>query len=267
MRKHTAILLVLSFASILGIAYGFQRGGGRPMFREPELPLPADANEKTEWAFARLRYPNYGGYGMRGWGGGAWTTDYPKADRQFVQGVRRLTRLHTKSVEQVMDLDSDEIYNWPWIYAVEVGHWELTEAQCEKLRDYLLRGGFLMVDDFHGTLEWEIFIASIERVFPERPIVDLPNSDAVFHVIYDIDQRFQVPGVAALSRGVTYEDNGYEPRWRGIYDDKGRIMVAICHNMDLGDAWEWADSPDYPERYASLAYRIGVNYIIYAMTH
>jgi len=184
-----------------------------------------------------------------------------------VQGVRRLTRIHTRSVEQVVDLDSDEIYNWPWIYAVEVGHWALTDAQCKRLRDYLLRGGFLMVDDFHGTWEWENFMASMSRVFPDRPVVDLDSSDPIFHVLYDLDERFQVPGIQYWYSGRLYEKDGVEPRWRAIYDDKGRIMVAICHNMDLGDAWEWADHPRYPEPYASLAYRTGINYIIYAMTH
>ncbi len=100
------------------------------------------------------------------WGGRSrWTTDYPKADRQFVQGVRRLTRLHTRSVEQVVDLDSDEVYKWPWMYAVEVGYWELNEPQANKLRDYLLRGGFLMIDDFHGTYEWDVFIRTMNARF------------------------------------------------------------------------------------------------------
>jgi hypothetical protein len=107
----------------------------------------------------------------------------------------------------------------------------------------------------------------MRRVFPDRPIVDIPNSDAIFHVLYDLDERFQVPVVRYIYDGRTYEQNGYDPQWKGIYDDHGRIMVAICHNMDLGDAWEWADEPRYPEKFSSLAYRIGVNYIIYAMTH
>jgi len=167
----------------------------------------------------------------------------------------------------VVDLDGDDIFNYPFVYAVEVGQWYLSEAQAAKLREYLLRGGFLMVDDFHGTYEWEVFMASMSRVFPDRPVVDIENQDAIFHVLYDLDERVQVPGLAALYNGVTYEQDGIVPRWRAIYDDKGRIMVAICHNMDLGDAWEWADDPGYPEKYASLAYRIGINYIIYSMTH
>ena len=228
-------------------------------------PIPHDATEKTEYAFARLRYPSFrGGYYSRR---GSWSTDYPKADRQFVQGVRRLTRIHTRSMEEVVDLDSDAIYDYPWIYITEPGHWDLSDKQAAKLRDYLLRGGFAMTDDFHGTFQWDVFIASMNRVFPDRQILDLQNTDPIFHVLYDLDDRFQVPGIQYWYTGSVSEDDGYEARWRGIYDDKGRLMVAICHNMDLGDAWEWADHPRYPERYASLAYRIGVNYIIYAMTH
>jgi hypothetical protein len=227
------------------------------------LVTPPDADEKTEWAFARLMYPSaYGGFR-----GARWTTDYPKADRQFVQGVRRLSRLSVRSVEQVIDPDTEQVFDWPWIYAVEVGYWDLTDAQCKKLRDYLLRGGFLMVDDFHGTREWQGFMASMTRIFPDRPVVELEDKDPIFHMLYDLDERFQVPGTAALFGGTTYERDGIFPRWRGIYDDKGRIMVAICHNMDLGDAWEHADKPWYPEKYTSLAYRIGLNYIIYSMTH
>lgn len=268
MSKRAVILLAMSLLLVLGTTYAQFQGGRRGRFYDRELPMPADANEKTEWAFARLRYPTheiYSTYG-RGWGG-SWTTDGPKAERQFVQGVRRLTRLHTRSVETVVDLDSDEVYNWPWIYGVEVGHWQLSDAQVVKLREYLNRGGFLMVDDFHGTREWAIFVESMNKVFPGRAIVELQNSDPIFHVIYDLDQRVQVPGISPLIRGLTHEQDGYEARWRAIYDDKGRVVVAICLNMDLGDAWEWADSPDYPEQYTSLAYRIGVNYIIYAMTH
>ncbi|HBY62572.1 MAG TPA: hypothetical protein DEH78_22350, partial [Solibacterales bacterium] len=179
----------------------------------------------------------------------------------------RLSRVHTRSVEQVVDLDSNDLFDYPWIYAVEVGHWALSDEQAAKLREYLLRGGFLMTDDFHGTLEWQVFIASMGRVFPDRPIVDLPNADAVFHVLYDLDERFQVPGIQYFYTGRIWERDGVDAQWKGIYDDKGRLMVAICHNMDLGDAWEHADHPQYPERYASLAYRVAINYIIYSMTH
>lgn len=230
------------------------------------VPFPSDGNEKTEFAFARLRYmPKRNGYWGRG--GGAWSTDYPKADRQFAQGLRRLTRLHTRSVEQVIEPDSDDMYNYPWIYATEVGRWDFTERHAARLREYLLKGGFMMTDDFHGTFEWAVFVEGMQKIFPDRPINDLQNADEIFHVIYDLDERFQIPGIQMFYTGQIWENDGIEPRWRGITDDKGRIIVAICHNMDIGDAWEWADHPRYPEKYASLAYRIGVNYIIYSMTH
>jgi hypothetical protein len=240
-----------------------------PGMEDDRAPVPPDAYEKTEWAFARLMYPSirWGGRGFGGWGRGSWGTDFPKADRQFVQGVRRLTRIHTRSTEQVVDLDTDEVFNWPWLYAVEVGHWDLTDAECRRMREYLLRGGFFMCDDFHGTQEWEVFVASIKRVFPDRPIVEIGDTDPAFHVLYDLDDRVQVPGVQYLHSGRTWEKDGVQPHWRAIYDDKGRILAAICFNQDNGDAWEWADFPQYPEKLASQAYRMGINYIVYAMTH
>lgn len=266
MRLRSVVPAALLLLSVT-VLFGLQRGSRRFMNEEDNpAPMPADADVKTEWTFARLKYPTgrFQGYWIYR---GSWPTDYPKADRQFVQGVRRLTRLHTRSIEHVVDLDSDDIFNYPWIYAVEVGHWGLNDAQAGKLREYLLRGGFLMVDDFHGSYEWEVFMHSMSAVFPDRPVVEIEDKDAIFHVLYDLDQRVQVPGIQYWYSGRVYEKDGVEPRWRGIYDDKGRLMVAICFNQDNGDAWEWADSPRYPEKFASQAYRMGINYIIYAMTH
>jgi hypothetical protein len=135
------------------------------------------------------------------------------------------------------------------------------------MREFLDRGGFFMCDDFHGTEEWDVFIHSMQRVFPDRPIVELDNTDQIFHVIYDLDDRYQVPGWTPVRRGMTYEYDGYNAKWRGIYDDHGRVMVAICHNMDLGDSWEHADNPQYPQKYSALGIRIGINYVTYSMTH
>ena len=227
----------------------------------PESQLPRDGDEKTEWAFARLRYHS----AQRGWY--SWGIDSPKSDRQFVQGVRRLTRVQARSVEEVVSLRDDRIFDWPWIYAVEVGHWDLSEPEAKRLREYLLRGGFLMVDDFHGTFEWAVFTDGMRRVFPDRPIVDIPNGDQIFHMIYDLDHRIQVPGIQYWYTGRIWERDGKEPEWKAVYDDKGRIMVGICHNQDNGDAWEWADHPRYPEQYASQAYRLGINFVVYSMTH
>ncbi len=243
------------------------------------FPMPPDFEERTEWVFARLMYPTMPGvhgYGRRGFGRygdpwtqgyTSWTTDYPRSDRHFAAALRRLTRVHARSVEQPVNLDEGDGYDWPWLYAVEVGHWNLSEGQAKGMREYLLRGGFFMCDDFHGTEEWEVFEHSMQRVFPDRPIVDIENPDAIFHVMYDLDDRYQVPGAQFLYSGRTWEYDGVVPHWRGIYDDKGRLMVAICFDMDLGDSWEHADNPEYPEKYSALGIRIGVNYVVYAMTH
>jgi len=274
------IRLALALVLTVGCAlYGYQRFGSgqrRSQVYEPEMQSPADEDPPDAWvegefAFARLRYRQYSrGYG-RGFGGyrrSSWGTDSNTAERHLMQGVRRLTRIDARSVEEIIDADSDEVYKWPWLYAVEVGHWELSESHARRLREYLDRGGFLMVDDFHGGYEWDVFMASLQRVFPDKPVVDLPDSDSIFHTLYDLDNRFQVPGYQYVRSGLTYErEDGKEAHWRAIYDDTGRVQVAICHNVDLGDAWEWSDDPRYPEPFAGLAYRIGLNYIIYSMTH
>ena len=195
-----------------------------------------------------------------------WTQDYPRADRAFSQAVRRLTRVDARSVEQPVNLDDgDEIYNWPWLYAVQVGEWGLTQPQAQKLRDYLLRGGFFMADDFHGSQEQAYFEKTMKMVFPDRPIVDIPNNDPIFHTVFDLDDRYRITGAEHLTVG--YKIDGKVARWEGIYDDKRRIMVAISLNSDIGDSWEWSDTPQYPLKFSDLGMRIGVNYVVYAMTH
>ena len=256
----------------LGVGQRTSRKAQTPMpFREypgweyENFPLPEDAQVPGEWTFARLMYR-----AVPTWRGrmNNWTIDYPRSDRHLSAAIRRLTLIQTRSVEEpVAAEDQDDIYNWPWLYAVEVGHWDLTDLQAAKLRDFIERGGFFMCDDFHGTVEWETFAASMKKVFPDRAIVDLPNGDAIFHTVFDLDDRYQVPGEQFVYTHQKFEKDGFNPRWRGIYDAKGRIVVAICHNMDLGDSWEHADNPLYPEQYSALGFRIGVNYLVYSMTH
>jgi hypothetical protein len=268
-----AVFLGSAFALDRTLPHPFRQYAGVE-YRLGSVPLPPDYQDKAEWAFARLMYPpgwndGYAGrFGGMDWRDGLslWTQDFPRADRHFSAAVRRLTRIQVRSVEQCVNLeDGDDIYNWPWLYAVQVGEWGITDQQAKKLRDYLLRGGFFMADDFHGTIEWQVFEQSMKRVFPGRPIVDIPDSDAIFHTVYDLDDRYQIVGAEHLAEG--HKKDGYVARWRGIYDDKGRVMVAISFNSDIGDSWEWADEPQYPEKYSALGIRVGVNYIVYAMTH
>ncbi len=261
---------LLLFGSLLAFQREFRE---YPAIEYNDFPVPPGAQEKTEFAFARLMYPPaptamFDRAGPR-WAEGmsSWTQDYPRADRHFLLALRRLTRIHARSVEQPVNLDDgDDVYNWPWLYAVRPGEWLLTDAQAHKLRDYLLRGGFFMADDFWGTPEWAVFWESMGRVFPDRQAVELENSSAIFHTIYDLDERYQISGAWGLY-GRGYQNDGRVAHWKGIFDDKGRLMVAITQNSDLGDSWEWADSPEYPERFSALGIRIGVNYITYAMTH
>jgi hypothetical protein len=236
-----------------------------------DFPLPSDWNTPAEFTRARLKYTAYGRvhiFDDVGGGALAWSIDYPRTDRHFLQGLRRLTRIDARSVEQVVELDNtDDVYNWPFLYAVEPGHWTLNDEEADQLRDFLLRGGFLMTDDFHGTLEWEVFMEGLHKVFPDRPVVDIDNKDPIFHVIYNLGARYQVPGKQFLYSGSRYEYDGFDAKWRAVYDDKGRIIAAICHNMDLGDAIEHSDEPEYPEPYSALAYRIVSNYVMYDLTH
>ena len=261
----------------LGATYGFQKSWREyPAVEYNNFPLPKDYLVPAEWTFARLMFPGgpLDGYYPRFQGDyrhglSLWTQDYPRADRHLASAMRRLTRIDVRSVEQVVALDDDDdAFNFPWIYAVQVGEWGLTEKEGAKLREYIQRGGFFMADDLHGDAEWGEFAKRIHFAFPDREIVELTDDDAYFHAVFDITDRPQVPGEAHLAEGCkNCSDNGRGAHWRAIKDDKGRIVVAISHNSDLGDAWEFADSPYYPEKESALAIRIAVNDVIYAMTH
>jgi Domain of unknown function (DUF4159) len=253
----TLLLLALSAQA----QYGFR--GARAV---PQLAPPS--GDDAEFAFVRLQYANaLSAYGRRGRGRGSWLTDYDSSEIHFLRGVTRLTRVEASPSYWYVDLSDDTVMNYPFLYAVEVGRWSLSDEQVVRLREYLLRGGFLIVDDFWGTAQWATFIDSMQRVFPDRPIVELEESHEILHVLYDLNERIQIPGISFLWSGVTYQQDGYVPHWRGIYDDDGRLMVGINFNMDLGDAWEHADNPQYPEPMTALAYRYAVNYVVYSMSH
>jgi hypothetical protein len=262
------IVVIAGLLSGLGISVlAMQRGGYGYGEEDEGPPLPVDVNEKAEWAFARFHFPSgrYGEGGFRGFQ--LWAADYPKADRQFVRGLRRLTRLNARAMEQIVDADSDKLFDWPWIYMEHGNGWILNQAQAARLRAYLLKGGFLLSDDTHGDFEWDGLMQGLRMIFPDRAVEELKDADEMFHVAYDLDHRFKIHGTRFIwGRRPTSPDMAV-PRWSAIRDDKGRIMVAICHNSDVGDAWEWADSPRYPENETSLAYRIGINYILYDLTH
>jgi len=263
-RRISAFPLLLLFSVCL---FALQQGGFRQFDRRQDNYYSYGRPVPSEFYWSRLQYTSgYANGGFRGYRG-SWSRDYPKADNDCLIALRRLTRINSPSPLNVADLDSDHLFDYPWIYAVDVNTWTFTDAEAKRLHDYLLKGGFLMVDDFHGTDDWEHFMAGMRQVIPDRPVEDLKDEDEIYHVLYDINEKFQIPSEVYVNTGRTYEKDGYVPKWRAIRDDHGRIMVAICANMHLGDAWEWADSPEYPEKFSGLAFRIVLNYITYAMTH
>lgn len=219
--------------------------------------------EWHEFYFTRAAYSSFRGYGRRG----SWATDYPKADRQFLTVLRRLTNLDAFAYENAVLLTDERLRRYPFLYALEVGYMALSPAEVEGLRNYLRAGGFLVIDDFWGTRQWLQFEYQMRQVFPLLPIVDLDLDHPVFSTFYDIDEVLQVPAYRRYWGGRTSESDGYVPYVKGIADEDGRLMVIINWNTDLGDAWEWAEQPDYPLEYSTFAYQMGVNMIVYAMSH
>jgi len=213
--------------------------------------------------------PEFGGrtfFPPQGWG---WATDYPGADCKFMGGIHRLTGMRVDPNPNVISIMDHDLFKFPYVYAVEVGQMYLSDAEAARLREYLLRGGFLHVDDFWGLRQKAIFEAEIRKVFPDRPIEVLPLTHPIFHTFFDIETVMQIPGQGnGCYGGPTWEQpDDTEPRIYGIKDDDGRVMVAITYNSDLGDAWEYMDLRCYPEKYSGQAYRIGLNFMIYALTH
>ena len=233
--------------------------------------LGSDAPE-AEFHLARLVYRTFGGAGSRGFGQPWWAIDYPYAEVHFLPALRRLTNISVADDSHHLQLTDDAIFQHPFLFAQQVGqgNWSPNNEEAARLREYLLRGGFFVVDDFHGEYDWFVFQSAMQRVLPDRSIVEIPLDDALMNVFFDLNKNTQIPGRRHLRccRGgqIVAQMQG-RPRWRGIYDDKGRLMVAINFNMDMGDAWEHADDPVYPVPMTKLAYSFGVNYVIYAMTH
>ena len=235
------------------------------LFVLPTMAADPPNSGPPEFVFARMIYSS----GRFGRGGGSWRTDYPEADYKFMYGIKRLSGIRVKEEENPVAIMDPKLFTYPFLYAVEVGQMSLSNSDAERVREYLLRGGFLYADDFWGVREWRVFEAQMQKVFPDRAIEPIPLTHEVFHTFFDIDTVMQIPNVGNACRGGrTWEDpSDTRPGIFGIKDDEGRVMVLITYNSDLGDAWEWMDEPCYPEIYSGQAYRMGLNFIIYAMTH
>src|SRR5438270_7185167 len=267
-----AALLLAALAALAQRGGRFQRSGD-----DDEAVAP---RREAEFHFLRVQYTDlpqfhrrFGYVSRDATGTGWWLVDWPAADNHFTRGIERLTRIDTGDPRHHL-LTDDQLFDYPWIYATQTGWWGLSDAETKRLGEYLLRGGYLVVDDFWGPECWEIFRQTMERVLPNRPITDLAQSDAVMHVLYDIQEKDLtfIPGSRHLRRGYdgavqVVQPAGQFPAWRAIYDEKDHMVVAVNFNTDVGDAWEFADVPYYPEAMTTLAYRYGINYIVYSMTH
>ena len=269
----------LALAALLVLAFGGLAQRYRSQMRQEEGPQPVFPSA-GEFHFIRIEYTDLPqhhrgfGFASRGArGDGWWMVDWPDADNHFTMGLGRLTRIDTGEPRHFRFTDN-QLFDHPWVYATQTGWWDLNDVETARLREFLLRGGFLVVDDFWGADQWEVFRETLNRVLPGKPITDLAESDFVMHVLYDIEEKDRtfIPGTRHLRMGpdgsvVVAQPAGTAPAWRAMYDDRNRMVVAVNFNTDVGDAWEYADAPEYPEPMTALAYRYGINYVVYAMTH
>ena len=273
---------ILALLSVNALAQRGRRGGGGfggGGFRDAPQSDPIPVHD-SEFHFIRVQYVDRGGmqagfrFGSRnGQGRGWWMQDWPDAENHFTVGVQRLTRVQLGD-PRYLPLSDPKLFDYPWLYLTQAANWEIGQKDAENLREYLQRGGFLVTDDFWQDYEWQLFAETMHRVFPDKEFFDIPESDNIMHVMYDIQEKDRtfIPGSRHLSvygngSSRINQPPGTEPAWRAITDDKKRIIVAANFNTDTGDAWEFADVPYYPAEMTLLAYRYGINYIVYAMTH
>jgi Domain of unknown function (DUF4159) len=264
MLKGAATVLVVLFVG--GIALS-----------ETAARKARDSNKDSpgvEFKMARIKYKTYGGAGSHGIIQPWWAIDYPYAEEHFLAALSRVTTIDVfkdDPFEEQLELTDPRIFQFPFLFLQQPGQgrWRPTPQEAANLREHLTRGGFLLIDDIHGEYDWRILEAALKTIFPDRKIVDIPLTDPLMHIFYDLQPDVPIPGLRHLWRrgGQTVAQMEGTPVWRAIYDDQGRIMVAIDFNMDMGDAWEHADDPYYPVPFTANAYRVGTNYIIYAMTH
>lgn len=277
MKGSRVILVVLSLVALGTFAqYGERRRGRPPVELTDRAGVPAWEVDKEFakdcFTFVRIQYTSSG---YRNWGGaGQWWVDYPDAELNLSYRLQQLTSLKVNPDPKVLRLTDKDLFQYPFIYIVEPGELLFSEEEVSALRRYLLNGGFLMVDDFWGESQWQNMQQQLKRVFPERDAMELPLEHPIFHCVFDLKEKPQIPNVSrgtwSQYDGVTWEtSDSKEVHYKGIFDEKGRMMVIICHNTDLGDGWEREGENEYYFREFSekKAYPLGINIIFYAMTH
>lgn len=263
----TALALALTAAAALG--QGWFRGGPAPQLATAEA-------QDGGFHYCRLMYRS-----SRSGRGGGWMTDYPDADFNLSIRLSELTKITVSKnaagapLPLVVRLTDDELFQCPIIMAQEVGSFYVDDAEAGRLRDYLLKGGFLWVDDFWGSYAWEHWASQIGKVLPpaQFPNVDLPKTHPMFRTVFELrDGVPQVPSINFWYRsgGGTSERgaDSAEVHARGIFDATGRLMVFQTHNTDISDSWEReGDSQEYFYEFSVTGYALAVNVMVYAMTH
>ena len=236
------------------------------------------AFKKDVFTFVRIQYSSHYRGSRRA---GRWDTDFPDSDLNFSWRLQQMTSLKVDPNARYLELTDPALFDFPWIYIVEPGRLEFSDEEVSILRNYLLNGGFLMVDDFWGEVQWQNFYEQIKRVFPEYEPKELPMDHPIFRCVFDLSRMqkndLQIPniqqGIWAERTHVTWErHDGEECRevhFRAILDDRQRMMVMICHNTDNGDGWEREGESEYyfHEFSEKKAYPLGINIVFYAMTH
>ena len=265
--------LILFLVAGLAISQGRRRFGyGRQSQEDVEEEENPFSGADGEFRLGRVKYKTFGGAGSHGLIQPWWAIDYPFAEEHFFAALRRITNISVADAEDHLELTDPAIFQHPFLFLQQPGqgNWRPSDQDAANLREYLLRGGFLLIDDLHGEYDWERLEAALYKVFPNRSIVQIPEEDPLMHIFYDLQQGTPIPGVRHLRRGpggqIVARMQG-PSSWRGIYNDEHILMVAINFNIDMGDAWEHADDPIYPVPMTTTAYELGTNYVIYAMTH
>jgi hypothetical protein len=223
-----------------------------------------------QWTFVRIKYtafttdprfaPDY-------WGE-PWAIDGPAAEQNLSRRLRTATAIEVKD-PTVLTLEDPKLWDQGWIYFVEPGNLRLKDEEVSLLREFLLRGGTATFDDFHGPYEWDNFANEMKRVFPDREPVELEPPHPIYSCFYNIEKYPQIPGLGSFFAGRTWEKGGFVPHLRAILDDRGRPMVLVNWNTDMGDGVEWSNAEEYPSyvKYTAEAYRMFINEIIYSLTH
>ena len=272
-RALVIALLIVGLASAAAAQFGRRGFGGRSRYPE-RSPRPESFG--NGFNFCRGIYTQTRGEA----GGQGWSTDYPDADLNFSIRLGELTRIRVKHDKQgtpdflTVRLTNAALYQCPYLHMEDVGTVTFSEAEVLALRAYLQKGGFLWVDDFWGTDAWEAWTAQIGRVLPpdEYPIQDLPITHPIFRAQFDVKELPQIPSIQAWRTNPSdTSERGFdsaEPHARAISDGDGNVMVMMTHNTDISDAWEReGEDPRYFFEFSPKGYAVGINVILYAMTH